>query len=139
MSVEMLTALRNGYRAIGLGVGDAMLRLFGQGTAAGDESARPRWQVIDLNSGRRGRTREIVAEDLFGSIPSHWQVTQVEPQSFRPEEDAVVVTGHILCRPPGRMGIWEIVRVPFAHVWFIRDGQAVRVRSYLDGIELVRA
>ena len=50
-----------------------------------------------------------------------------------------MVTGHILCRPPGHLGLWELVRVPFTHIWFVRDGQAVRVRSYLDGIDLVRA
>ncbi len=138
MSMVTLAAIREGYRAVGPGVGDAMLRLFGQGTAFPD-AAWPRWQVIDLISGRRSRARKVVAEDLLGGIPSHWQVTRVEPQSFRSAEGSVVVTGHIVCRPPGPAGLWELVRVPFAHIWYLRDGRAVRVRDYLDGIDLVRA
>ena len=94
MSVVTLAAIKEGYRAVGPGVGDAMLRLFGQGTAFNDAASRPRWQVIDLISGRRSRARKVVAEDLLGGIPSHWQVTRVEPQAFRPAEGSVVVTGH---------------------------------------------
>jgi hypothetical protein len=138
MSTDMLVAIRSGYRAIGLGVGDAMLRLFGQGSAS-EVTRRSRWLVVDLSSGHSSRGRDVAAEDLFGSIPPHWQVTRVEPRSITPEDGAVVVTGHILCRPKGRTGIWDMVRVPFAHIWYLRDGEAVRVRSYLDGIDLVRA
>jgi len=87
---DPVSALRRAYRAIGLGVGEAMLRLFGQG-----DGRRPVWSVVDA------------------------------------------VTGHILCRPRG-MRSFDLCRVPFAHVWTLRDGQAVRVRSYLDGIELRR-
>jgi hypothetical protein len=124
--------LRRAYRSVGLGVGDAMLRLFGQGAEGG-----PTWTVVDLVSGQRGRSRTVVAEDLFGSIPEHWEVTRVETDSVRAGEAHVVVTGHICCRPRG-MRSFDLCRVPFAHVWTMRGAVAVRVISYLDGIELRR-
>lgn len=133
MSRDLVSPIRNGYRAVGLGIGDAMLRLFGQSTAR-----RAVWWVCDLESGGRGRARRVAAEDLFGSIPPQWEVTRVDASSFRAWDDCVVVTGHICCRPRG-LRSFELCRVPFAHVWTMRDGEAIRVRSFLDGIELRRA
>jgi hypothetical protein len=124
--------LRRAYRAVGLGIGESMLRLFGQ-----DGGRRPSWWVVDLVSGQRGRAREVVAEDLFGSIPGHWEVTRVEATSFRARAGRVVVTGHICCRPRG-VRSFDLCQVPFAHVWTLREDEAVRVRSYLDGVELRR-
>lgn len=121
------------YRAIGLGVGEGMLRLFGQGS--GRTTA---WFVVDLVSGERGRARAVAAEDLFGSIPGHWEVTRVETAAIRVEDGRVIVTGSILCRPRG-VRSFDLVRVPFAHVWTLREGEVVRVLSYLDGVELRRA
>ncbi|HOT24184.1 MAG TPA: hypothetical protein PLB30_07735 [Thermoleophilia bacterium] len=120
------------YRSVGLGVGDRMLRLFGQG-----EGRRPVWTVVDIVSGARGRARDVVAEDLFGGIPPHWEVTRVETRTVRGRAGRVVVTGLICCRPRG-VRSFDLCRLPFAHVWTLRDGEAVRVLSYLDGVELRR-
>ena len=125
-------ALRDAYRAVGLGVGDAMLRLFGQGSAG-----TAAWVVVDLVSGGRGRAREPAAEDLFGSIPAHWEVTRVEPRTLVSHRDRVTVTGHVCCRPRG-VRSFDLCRVPFAHVWTLRLGQAVSVVSFLDAVELRR-
>lgn len=124
--------LRNAYRGVGLGVGEGMLRLFGQG-----RGRQPAWAVVDLVSGETGRARAVVAEDLFGSIPSHWEVTRVETAAVRARDERVVVTGHICCRPRG-VRSYDLCRVPFAHVWTLHGGEAVRVLSYLDGVELRR-
>jgi ketosteroid isomerase-like protein len=124
--------LRRAYRGIGLGVGAEMLRLFGQGD--GHASV---WSVVDLVSGARGRARAVVAEDLFGSVPSHWEVTRVEATTVHAGHECVVVTGHIHCRPRG-VRSFDLCHVPFAHVWTLRGDEAVRVLSYLDGIELQR-
>lgn len=132
MTPDHGSLLRRAYRSVGLGVGDAMLRLFGQGAEGGST-----WAVVDLVSGQRGRTRPVVAEDLFGSIPGHWEITRAETGSVRAGETRVVVTGHICCRPRG-MHSHDLFRVPFAHVWTLRGTEAVRVLSYLDGIELRR-
>ncbi len=133
MSEDESHIVGRAYRGIGLGVGDAMLRLFGQGGGR-----RPEWAVVDLVSGARGRPRPVVAEDLFGTIPPHWEVTRVEPFALRARDGQVVATGHICCRPRG-VRSFEVCEVPFAHVWTLRGGEAVRVLSYLDGIELRRA
>lgn len=125
--------LSRAYRSVGLGVGDAMLRLFGQG-----RGRRPVWAVVDLVSGQTGRARAVVAEDLFGSVPAHWEVTRVETEAIRARDDRVVATGHICCRPRG-VRSFDLCRIPFAHVWTLRDGEAVRVLSYLDGVELRRS
>jgi len=124
--------LRRAYRGVGLGVGDAMVRLFGQG-----HGREPAWAVVDLVSGETGRARAVVAEDLFGSVPSHWEVTRVETYAIHARDERVVVTGHICCRPRG-VRSFDLCRVSFAHVWTLRDGEAVRVLSYLDGVELRR-
>ena len=133
MSRDVTDAIRNGYRAIGLGVGEAMLRLFGQGPGR-----RAVWRVVDLISGHVGRARAVAAEDLFDSIPGHWEVTRVEVSDVAARADRVVVTGRICCRLRG-VGSFDLCRVPFAHVWTMRGGEAVRVLSYMDGIELRRA
>ncbi len=125
--------LRRAYRGIGLGVGEAMLRLFGQ-----ERGRDPAWMVIDQVSGAQGRARAVVAEDLFGGIPSTWEVTRVETDAIRARHPHVVVTGHICCRPRGTRSFdpWYI---PFAHVWTLRGDEAVRVFSCLDGVELRRS
>ena len=89
-------------------------------------------------SGRfTAQRRDVVAEDLFGSVPSHWEVTRVEATAVRDRDEHVVVTGHILCRPRG-VRSFDLCHVPFAHIWTMRGGEALRVLSYLDGIELQR-
>jgi hypothetical protein len=133
VATDLTELVRNAYRAIGLGVGDAMLRLFGQG-----EGRSPAWSVVDVTSGQAGRSRPVAADDLFGSIPPHWEVTRVEPATVRVEDRHVIVTGHILCRPRG-VRSFDLVKVPFAHVWTLEGEEAQRVFSYLDGVELRRA
>jgi ketosteroid isomerase-like protein len=129
---ETLRVLREGYRAIGFGAPEAVLRLFDQ-HVPGREA---RWTVREVTSTTRYGTREIVADDLFGSLPAHWQVIGVEPMRFESHRDSVVVMGHYKCRPRGS---WEVMSVPFAHIWTVACGKIVRVLSYLDGIEIERA
>ena len=39
------------------------------------------------------------------------------------------------CRPKGS---WEVVTVPFLHLWQLRDGRLSRVESSFDAVELRR-
>jgi len=132
VSSDLVAVLRTGYRAMGLGAPAAVLRMFEQ-TAVGDANG---WFVREITSTVRYATRPVVADDLFGSLPPHWEVTQVEPESFREEDERVIVTGHFRCRPRGS---WEVLRLPFAHIWTAAQGRVVRVLSYFDGIEIARA
>ena len=142
---SLTAALRRVYASMGFGSGHTVRELFeqtGAESAGPDESAvgagrtGADWQVVDLVGGGRYRSRELAADDLFGAIPGHWEVTRVEPADLKRSGDAVVVTGRIFCRPPG--GSWEQMALPFAHIWTFARGRLVRVRCYLEGIELRR-
>lgn len=128
---QTLRMLREGYRAFGFGAPEPVLRLFDQ-HVPGDEA---RWTVREVTSTTRYHPRDVVADDLFGSIPPHWQVIRVEPSRFEQRGDRVIVMGHIKCRPRGS---WDVTSVPFAHIWTVVRGKVVSVLSYLDGIEIRR-
>ena len=138
---DPVAVLRRAYASMGFGRSDdALLELFGQGdrpSAAGIEARRgpALWQVVDLVGGGRYRSRTLAADDLFGAIPGHWQVTRVETADLRRRGDVVVVTGRIFCRPPRS---WDQMGLPFAHIWTFVHGRVAQVRSYLEGIELRR-
>jgi len=129
---KTLRMLREGYRALGFGAPEAVLRLFDQH----EPGREAQWVVREVTSTARYRARDVVADDLFGSIPPHWQVVRVVPFRFQERGDRLVVTGHIHCRPRGS---WNVMSVPFAHIWTVARGKVVRVLSYLDGIEIERA
>jgi ketosteroid isomerase-like protein len=128
---QTLAMLREGYWSMGFGAPLAVLRLFDQ-DVPGREA---RWIVREVTSTVRYQAREIVADDLFGSIPPHWQVVRVVPRRWSESHDRVVVLGHIHCRPRGS---WDVMAIPFAHIWTVARGQVVSVLSYLDGIEIER-
>ncbi len=128
---QTLAMLREGYRSLGFGAPAAVLRLFDQ-DAPGDQA---HWIVRELTSTARYRAREVVADDLLGSIPPHWQVVHVVPRRWEGSDERVVVVGHIECRPRGS---WDVVSIPFAHIWTVVHGKVVSVLSYLDAIEIER-
>jgi hypothetical protein len=124
--------LGTAYRAMGFGAHRTVLQLFGQdGTDRRDTG----WEVVDRIGGSRYASRRVVAEDLFGGIPSTWEVTRVETASIKESGDRAVVTGHIFCRPSGS---WDQMAIPFAHIWTFLRGDVVRVVMYLEGVELRR-
>ena len=126
MDVE---TLRAGYRAYGLGVAEAMLTMFDQGPSGGAD-----WEVGGPRSGLTAEAR-LTPYDLFGGETAGWEIVRVEPNDFVDHSDRIVVTGHVLWRP--KHG-WNVIPVPFLHIWTLRERHPVRVLSYLDGIELSR-
>ena len=130
--MDIVELLSRGYRALGLGANADVLRVFDQRI----EGDSVRWVVVDyVSGGRETATREVVAHDLLGSIPSHWETIGVDTQAWRREGNTIVVTGHIHVRPKGG---WDVESLPFAHIWKIAGDKVVSVRSYLDGIEVRR-
>jgi hypothetical protein len=130
--VDILELLTRGYRSLGLGADANVLRLFDQRI----EGDTVRWVVVDcISGGRETATREVVAHDLLGSIPSHWEVAGVDTHSWRRQGQTIVVTGHIRVRPRGG---WNVESLPFADIWKVAGDKVVSVRSYLDGIEVRR-
>ncbi len=122
--------LRRGYRAFGVGAGSDLLALFDQDVDGGGAA----WDVGGPRSRLATRAGAVAAYDLFGAEPG-WEVVRAEPDDVAERGDTLVVTGHVFWRPRGG---WELVPVPFCHIWTVRGGRPVRVLSYLDGLELRR-
>ena len=83
--------------------------------------------------------RAVVAMDLFaGALPSHWEVIGVDLRhwDYSTGRRRLVVSGRFRTRP---RGTWEIIPLPFIHIWTVGEDDQVRgVLDYLAGIEVKR-
>lgn len=131
MDVQEL--IKRGYRALGLGADDDVLAMFDQ---LGGEPAE--WVVYELSGfGRHYPAGDVVAMDLFGGLPSHFDVIGVDPRTWamNRRRTRLTVSGHFRVRPRGS---WEVMVLPFTHVWAFASGRVDSVVSLLDGLELRR-
>ena len=90
MDVEEL--IKRGYRALDLGADDDVLATFDQ---LGGEPAD--WVVYEVGAfGRRHPESDVVALELFGGLPSHFESTAVEPRTWtmNRRQTRLTVTGH---------------------------------------------
>lgn len=130
--MDALERIKRGYRAIGPGASRDVLAMFHQ-----EQPDPPEWVVDD--SIRVVPARAVVAMDLFdGAMPSHWEVTGVDLRrwDFFARKRRLVVSGRFRTRP---RGTWEIIPLPFIHIWSVdEDGQVRGVFDYLAGIEVKR-
>lgn len=78
---------------------------------------------------------DAVLEEVFARLGSEWDGYTAAPEEFVADGDKVVVLGQYsgTYRETGRS-----FEAPFAHVWTVRDGEAVRFRQITD-TELVQA
>jgi len=73
--VDAQKLIERGYRALGLGADDDVLAMFDQ---LGGELAL--WVVYELGAcGRRHPAGDVVAMELFGGLPSHFEVIGSSP------------------------------------------------------------
>jgi ketosteroid isomerase-like protein len=86
---------------------------------------RPAGLFPDLPESYRGRD-EFVA--FLWEFAEPWEELTIEPDRYLDIDSQVLVLAHFHAK--GRDGI-EIER-PFAHLWTIRDGLAVRLVAYAD-------
>jgi hypothetical protein len=131
--MDSLELIRRGYRSLGLGADNNVLAMFDQ---LGLQPAH--WAVRNMSAfGRYHPAHDVAAMDLFGGIPSHYEVVGVDPQSWKVNrrETRLMVSGQYRVRP---RGTWEVVALPFAHVWYLAGDHVDRVVSLLDGVELRR-
>jgi hypothetical protein len=129
--MDVLERIRRGYRAIGPGAPRDVLAMFHQ-----EQLDPPKW-VID-ESGHLHDTRDVVAEDLFaGGLPSQWEVVGVDLRywDFYQQKCRLVVGGRFRAR---LRGTWEVMPLPFIHVWSLGDDQVQAVFDYFGGVELRR-
>ncbi len=132
--MDALERIKRGYRAIGPGASRDVLAMFHQ-----EEIDAPQWIVEDVaNGGARYAPRDVVALDLFrGALPSNWEITGVDVRTWQYYERSsrLVVAGRFRTRP---RGTWEIVPLPFIHIWDLAGEQVEGVFDYLAGIEVRR-
>jgi hypothetical protein len=129
--MDVFERIRRGYRAIGPGAPRDVLAMFHQ-----EELDAPEWVVDD--SVRVTPSRDVVAMDLFaGGIPAHWEVIGVDLRmwDFYQRTCRLVVTGKYRTRP---RGTWEVIALPFIHIWSLGDDQVQGVFDYFAGIEVRR-
>ena len=74
--------------------------------------------------------------EMFGQLMEKWDDMSVVPDEFIENGDTVVALGHVQAR--AKSG-GEQVKVPFAHVWRMRDGKAERVQILEDTAVMARA
>ena len=132
--MDVLERIKRGYRAIGPGASRDVLAMFHQ-----EQTDAPDWVVEDVgNNGGIYASREVVAMELFaGAIPSHWEVIGVDLRmwDYYERRDRLVVGGRYRTRP---RGTWEVVPLPFIHIWSVAGEQVEGVFDYLAGIEVHR-
>ena len=131
MDVQEL--IKRGYRALGLGADDDVLALFDQ---LGGEPAD--WAVYDMGAfGRSRPAGDVVAMELFGGLPSHFEVIGVELRTWSMNRRRTKLT--VIGRYRARVrGTWEVLALPFTHIWHIPSGRVEKVVSVLDAVEIRR-
>jgi hypothetical protein len=131
--VDVQELIKREYRALGLGADGDVLAMFDQ---LGGEPAD--WVVYELGAfGRRHPAGDVVAMELFGGLPSQFELIGVEPRtwSMNRRRTRLTVIGRFRVRPRGS---WEVLVLPFTHIWHFPGGRVDRVVSLLDGVELRR-
>jgi uncharacterized protein len=126
MSSDNVEVLRRFYEAANRGDADA-LAVF----APDAEFHMP--EVLPHGGTIRGR--EAIGS-YFAEVHGRWDGFRAEAEEFIAEGDRVVVLGRFLGRPK-RTG--KDADIPFALVWRMRGGQAVRVEEYTDTAMLLGA
>ena len=122
--MDVLERIKRGYRAIGPGASRDVLAMFHQ-----EQADPPEWVVDD--SIRVLPAREVVAMDLFaGALPSQWEVIGVDLRvwDYYTGKCRLVVAGRFRTRP---LGTWEVVPLPFIHIWSVGDDDQVQERVRL--------
>ena len=131
--MDVLERIRRGYSAVGPGAPSDVLAMFHQ-----EQVEPPEWVVQDVvDTGRVSASREVVAMDLFGGLPSQFEVIGVDLRmwDYYARHSRLVVGGRFRTRPRGS---WEVVPLPFIHIWSLTGEQVDTVLDYLAGIEVRR-
>ena len=122
MSEQDVRTMRNAYDAFNRGDIPAVLDAFDP--------------QIDWHEPGGGRSpsgtfkgSSSVANDVFATVPQNFDEFQVEPEEyFDAGNEHVVVTGHFR----GKSKSGQAFRLPYAHVWEMRNGKAVRMHNHVD-------
>ena len=80
------------------------------------------------------RGKEAVVQAL-GTIAQNFDEFRASPDEFIEDGDTVVVLGHT----EGRAKTGREIKVPFVHVWRMRDGKGERVQALTDTAVVLEA
>jgi hypothetical protein len=130
--MDVLERIRRGYEAIGPGAPRAVLAMFHQ-----EEDGGPEWEVQSPQSRALHEANDVVALDLFGGLPAHWEIigTDLRMWDFSERRSRLVVGGLFRSRPRGS---WETLPLPFIHIWTVSGDQVMSALDYFDGVEVRR-
>ena len=118
MSQAQIETLRAGYEAMSRGDLDAVFR-----------EAGPDFEFVPLDQNPVGGTyrgREAVL-GFFADLWAAFEKVTIEPGPFLEEGDTIVVTLRMTLLPSNSDANIEM---HLTHVWTIRDGRFVRLRSF---------
>ena len=79
---------------------------------------------------------DAVFEQVFGQLPQYWDEFSVIPDEWLEDGNTVVVLGHLEGRAKSS---GEQVKVPWVHVWRMRDRKAERIQVLEDTAVLAKA
>ena len=74
--------------------------------------------------------------EMLADFDQDWEYVQVDAEEFRDADDEVVVLGRLHGR--GRASGVEL-DVPMGFVWTLRDGKVVRIQSFSEQADALRA
>jgi ketosteroid isomerase-like protein len=129
MAKRDIKTLKTGYDAFNTGDVEAVLAIF---------DARIQWYEPDAEglpwAGRHSGAKAVAAE-VFGPAVAAIQNLKVKADEFLSDGDTIVVTGAFSGK--GKDG--KNFKAPFAHIWKMRDGKAVRHQNHTDTATMVKA
>jgi len=131
--MDIFEPIRRGYHALGLGADEDARAMLDQ---SGPEPAC--WEIHSLDVRVRSRPAgEVAALDLFGRLPTQYELVHVQVRSWSPSERhaRLVVGGSYRVRVRGTAEAFDL---PFSHVWSFANGRVKDVHSVTEGFELRR-
>ena len=95
------------------------------------------WRLADgFPADGRYHGRRAVFEDWWPRLAAQFEDWKATPERFLDSGEAVVALGHYTGRARATGRAFE---VPFAHIWWMRDGRIVKFDHYTNTLLLHRA
>ena len=106
MSEQDVDTLRRTYEAFNRGDLDEVFKAF---------DPQIEWHELEGNPQAAGlfRGTDAVANEVFATVPEHWEEFEADPHDFIDAGEHIIVTGHFRGRPKGDGGPLD---AHFAHV-----------------------
>ncbi len=129
MSEQDIATVRRAYESFNRGDIDGALGMM---------DPQIEWHELEGNPQVSGifRGTDAVRDQVFGSVPEHWDEFEQDPHDFIDAGEHIIVAGHYRGRPKGDGGTLD---AHFAHIWRMRDGKAVHFTNYVDTMVWARA